>query len=96
VTAPVHEIVIVREIDGSLRCESDSPPAHVAFSAVTVELLRRAGSTWARIDGDTITMHVKPEPLRYRLTGDVDLTDGLVAVRVTAGGEVWPGADADR
>lgn len=84
-------IVIVHDFEtGTLALEPGTcPPAFVSFTPKVVELLRRDGSLWAKIDGDTIVMYVQPEPLYYRLTGDVDLAGGVVAQRVTADGAVW-------
>lgn len=88
-------IVIVRDVDGSLRCETDPPPEFVAFTPQLVDLLRRGGSVWTTINDATITMWVKPEPLHYRLTGETDFAGGLAAQRVTADGKPWYGPEAD-
>jgi hypothetical protein len=81
-------VVIERNEDGRLHVVGD-PPLFVAFAPELIPALRRGASLWCSIDGDTITMWVTPEPLYYRLTGEVDLGGGLVAHRVTACGLGW-------
>lgn len=91
------EVAIVREADGTLRLEGDDPPpVFVAFQPELLDMLRRSGCAWTSLDGDTVTMRVKPEPLYYRLTGETDLGGGHVARRMTHDGKVWTHADADR
>jgi hypothetical protein len=87
--ANVGVLTVVRDINGDLRCD-DPIPNLVSFSPELVAELRGGSSQWCSVDGDTIVMRVCPEPLYFRLTGEVDLSDGLVAQRMTADGRVWP------
>jgi hypothetical protein len=82
------DIAIIWHEDGSLTVEGTPPPL-VAFSPELVLFLRAKTSSWCTIDGDTITMRVCPVALFYRLTGETDLTGGLVAQRMTEEGRVW-------
>lgn len=88
-TRPVDpDIAVIWHADGTLTVEG-YPPNVVAFAPELIPLLRESRSGWCTIDGDLITMRVLPEPLFYRLTGETDLADGLVAERMTADGQVW-------
>jgi hypothetical protein len=84
-------ITIIRDEDGRLHLEGDAePPAYTAFSAELLAMLRRSGSLWASLDGDTVVMRLTGLTLRYQLTGEVDLGDAHVGQRVTEDGEPWP------
>lgn len=86
---PVNpDISVIWHENGTLTVEGE-PPSMVAFAPELIPYLREKLSTWCTIDGDVITMRVLPQPLFYRLTGETDLSDGLVAQRMTADGLVW-------
>lgn len=85
---------IVRLRDGRLiLADGCHPPAAAAFTPTLVTELRLGTSPWAEIqnrDGvETVVMKLCDVTLRYRLTGDVDLSGGLVGVRVDAAGNLW-------
>ena len=82
-------ITIVRHEDGSIRlADGTHPPAVVSFTPGLVDMIRRGESSWATViveDGqatETIVMTLSDRTLVYRLTGEVDLSDGLVAVLI--------------
>lgn len=86
---------IVRDIDGKLYMrEGDVPPLVVAFSPGLLVILRRGESPWAGVERDgqgreVVVMRLCPLTLRYRLTGEEDLTGGLVAERIEEDGSLW-------
>jgi hypothetical protein len=88
-------IEVVRDIDGKLHLrEGDVPPPVVAFSPGLIVCLRRGDSVWAAIERDgqgreVVVMRLCPLALRYRLTGEVDLTGGMVGERIDEDGELW-------
>lgn len=95
-TLTADTIIVIREADGTRRLEEGSvPPDEVAFSPQLVGLLADGGSPWAWIEvqaGDpVVVMKLCPVELRYRLTGETDLTGGMVAVRVDEEGRPWSG-----
>jgi hypothetical protein len=90
VTEFADEIAIVRDEAGRLWiAEGKEPPLFASFGPELIACLRRHGSLWAHIEGDLIRMQIEPEPLFYRLTGEVDDFGVHVAQRMTADGRVW-------
>jgi hypothetical protein len=83
------DLTIIRHEDGSLTLDGFAPP-FVAFATELLDEVRAGASApWCTIDGDTITIRLSPLTLRYRLTGELDVTGSPVAQRVDEDGAPW-------
>lgn len=89
------EVALVHDLErGVVRLEDGCvPPTVIAFCPDLVDRVREGQCRWSTVEVDgraeVVVMHIVPVPLRYRLTGEKDLTGGLVAVRVDEEGRLW-------
>lgn len=82
-TTSYDEIELVFDYGAFQVTMPGSAPAVVSWSPEVLMMLEAGGCWWCSLDEGVITMRVVGGPVRYRLTGETDLTGGRIAELLT-------------